>query len=449
MVPRNLMVGISLLALGAGTAAAQTTTNTSEVSQTGTDNSTAVDNNRPGSEQNRSTIIQNGRRNSASVLQIGDFNGSQIRQVGNENLVVHSSRGDANNAESIQTRDLNRSAIRQAGEGQNGSVTQDGNRNLSQIAQGVDAGSNSNFDTNGFFDPLNGTARAGNGNRATVSQVGDDFSSTIRQRASASGVSAGDNRASVRQRGSGNSSNVLQESRGNSATVLQLEGGTTNATRNSTSITQQNTGATSANNPLSNNQANVAVTGQGNSSSVTQNGQNNVARVSQGLGQGSVTQIDQVGSGDANRAAVGQYGSSNIVTIAQNSVAASASVWQQIGTGNSNVRIAQGTGSTGSGKLLEQLLRQCGAGDRQRDAQPDRQRHAGQQSRANAIERGAGGAGRCRSYRQHRPVRLRDRRSSQYREDRPAGQRQQRAGDPGRGRRAFRRVGPGERAIGR
>ncbi len=342
------MVGISVLALGAGSAAAQTTTNTSEVSQTGANNSSAVDNNRPGNDQNRSTILQNGRDNRATVLQVGDFNASQIRQIGDGSAVVHTQRGNIHRAESLQTGNASGSAIRQAGEFNNGSVTQDGDRNVSRIAQGIDAGANSNFDTPGFFDPLNGVARAGNANRAVVSQVGDDLSSTVRQRAGASGVAASDNVANVRQRGRGNSSNIVQESRGNAAQILQFEGGTTAETRNSSSVTQQNTSATAADNPLSNNRANVAVTGQGNTSVLTQNGRNNVARLSQGLGVANRTQISQIGTGDSNRVAVGQYGSRNAITIGQDTVAGNAVVWQQIAGSNSSVEIQQGTGTTGS-----------------------------------------------------------------------------------------------------
>ncbi|MDP9415818.1 MAG: hypothetical protein M3Q08_17390, partial [Pseudomonadota bacterium] len=126
------------------------------------------------------------------------------------------------------------------------------------------------------------------------------------------------------------------------------EGGTTAETRNSTSITQQNTSATSADNPLSNNRANVAVTGQGNTSSLSQNGRNNSARLSQGLGVLNRAQISQIGTGEFNRVAVGQYGSRNAITIAQDTVAGNAVVWQQIAGSNSSVEIQQGTGTTGT-----------------------------------------------------------------------------------------------------
>lgn len=351
MVSRKLMIGISVLALGAGTAHAQTSTNVSDVTQTGTDNVAEVDNARAGNRDNRSTTVQNGNRNRTTVVQIGNVNVSQSQQIGNDNLLVHTQEGDFNQAEGYQLGDNNRTAVRQRGLFNSATVTQDGNRNTSQVAQGVEV---SDAD---FFNALSDQiTRAGDDNRATVNQIGSDLSSTIRQRPAAGGASAGQNVAKVSQRGLGSSSSILQESRGNYAEVFQFEGGAAAGARNSTSITQRNTAATSGDNPVSGNRASVSVRSQGNSSTLVQNGRNNEAEITQGLGQTNTVQINQVGSGDANRAAAAQYGNGNAVTIGQDSAAARASVWQQAGpasnrSSNNSAEIQQGTGTTGSAQF--------------------------------------------------------------------------------------------------
>jgi hypothetical protein len=353
MTARALVIGASLFALAAaGAAQAQTNTNSSEVSQTGTGNVAEIDNARVGNANNTSILVQNGRDNTTSVQQIGTLNASQAQQIGDRNIILHTEEGDINRAESYQTGDANRSAIRQRGESNNAIATQSGNRNLNQIAQGIDATSSLDFSTTGFFDAAVGVARAGNDNRATVRQVGDDLASTIRQRAASGGAAASSNVARVTQRGSGNSSTVVQESRGNSASVFQFQGGNTAATRNTTALVQRNSGATSASNPLSGNVANIAVNGQANSSTVSQNGRNNSVELTQGVGRANVVQVSQVGTDGENRVGVAQYGTSNAITIAQDSVTARADVWQQPGPGgqssNNSVEIQQGTGTTGS-----------------------------------------------------------------------------------------------------
>ena len=350
---RFLIAG-SVLALGAATADAQTSTNTSNVSQTGTGNLLEIENARAGNDFNRSDLIQNGRNNTTTVLQVGDFNASQARQIGDRNRITHSEEGDFNRAESFQNGNDNRSAIRQRGQSNSGTVNQEGNRNLSLIAQGVEAGSSTDFDTTTFFQTQNATTRTGSDNRVQVSQVGDDLASTVRQRAaSGSSAAAGNNIANVQQRGLGSDSVIVQESRGNSATVYQFEGGSTAGSRNRTSIVQNTPTATSTNNPLSNNRADVSVRGQANSSTVRQSGTNNSALVTQGLGTLLVADITQTGTGTGNRVAVGQSGISNSILIAQSSPSARATVWQQAGpstnrSSNNSAEIQQGTGTTGS-----------------------------------------------------------------------------------------------------
>ena len=347
---RVLLVSAAAGALASG-AAAQTTTNTSAISQTGTDNRLAVDNNRLGNEQNRSAVVQNGRRNLVTVLQIGTLNSSQARQVGNDNVIAHSQRGDANQAESIQDGDANGSAVRQGGEFNSAIVAQEGSRNGSRVAQGLEAGSTRDFDGTTFFDVNEGVLRRGNSNKVTVSQVGNDLFSTIRQRAGSSGVAANENTATLRQRGIGSSSTIVQESRGNIARVGLFEGGTSASTRNVAVIGQQNTSATSEANPVSNNRADVAIAGQGNSATVVQNGLNNAARLSVGVGQLNQAQVNQSGAGDPNTVGIGQYGQNNRIVVAQASIASTSTIWQRIASRDNSVDIRQGTGATATDSL--------------------------------------------------------------------------------------------------
>ncbi|HEU0044539.1 hypothetical protein [Sphingomonas sp.] len=351
MTSKTWLVGISSLALAAG--ASGQTANQNNVTQTGTDNVAAVDNARSGNDNNISTIVQNGRVNRASVLQIGDLNTSEARQLGNSNTVAHTQEGNVHRAETFQTSDSNRSAIRQAGNPNSATVTQAGLRNLSQIAQGIDAGANQDFDSATFFN-ANGVARTGGNNRVSISQVGNDFTSTVRQRARAGGgQAADDNRVTVSQRGAGNSSSVVQESRSNFADIFQRDGGITAATRNTTSVVQGNATAGAGATISSNNRVNVAVSGQANSSTTTQDGLNNGAEVTQGLGIGGTVQVIQVGSAGLNRVAIAQYGDSNGVIVSQNTAGATATVWQQAGapsarSRNNAVEVQQGTGTTGT-----------------------------------------------------------------------------------------------------
>lgn len=347
MICRSLFFGVSLFVLGTGTAVAQSQ-NVNDVTQTGSGNTAAVDNSRPGNSGNRSTVVQNGNRNSASILQIGTTNLSRATELGSDNRVLHTQEGDFHQAVTSQSGDASSSAARQRGQFNSVTVTQNGDRNSSRIAQGIEVSDGD------FLNPAAPVAtRAGNDNRATVTQIGNDLGSIIRQRSgSGSRPSASNNSASVQQRGLANSSTILQDSRGNSATVLQFEGGA-QTLRNVTLISQGNSAATQANNPLSNNRANVSVAGQRNSSTISQDGLNNYAEVTQGFGQSLVTAITQVGAGTSTSARVAQYGDASSITIGQNSIGARADVWQQAGpaggrSANNGVEVQQGTGTTGT-----------------------------------------------------------------------------------------------------
>ncbi len=349
----RLMGAVSALVLGAGAAQAQNNTNTSEVSQTGFNNNIAVDNTRPGNDFNRSVVLQNGRDNRVVVLQVGDFNASFARQIGNLNVIVHTQEGDFNRAESNQTDNDNRSAIRQRGVGNSATVDTRGSRNVSLVAQGVEATDRDNYDFSGFFDNLAGATRVGNDNRVTVDQLGDDFSSTIRQRAAAgSAAPASNNTASVLQRGQGNSSTIVQESRGNQARVLQFNGGGSLALQNRTTIEQRTTAAAPSDTTLSNNRADVSVAGQSNVGVVRQDGRNNEVLLTQGRGSGLSTEVVQTGTAGTRAALIAQYAIGSQIRVEQAAAGATATVWQQPGPpeargGNNLAEVAQGTGATG------------------------------------------------------------------------------------------------------
>jgi hypothetical protein len=350
MVLVRFAVAVSAIALSTASAQAQQTTNQSDVSQTGTDNILVIDNARAGNDQNRSSLIQNGTSNRATVIQIGDFNESLIRQIGDRNITNHTEEGDFNRAETVQTGDDHGSAIRQRGLSNSAVVEQQGTRLRSQIAQGSGASATEDFTFAQFYDPNVAATRSGNDNRVSVSQIGTDLNSTVRQRAAAnSSASADNNNGRIIQRGNGNLSTLTQESRGNVAEVFQFQGGNTTTLRNQTTVTQGNSAATSASNPLSNNRASASVAGQSNSGTINQNGRNSNAELSQGLGQG----LTQRGSGVSNLVRVSQAGNTNSVTVAQDSVAAVGDVWQQAGSpegrsSNNSVDLQQGTGTTGS-----------------------------------------------------------------------------------------------------
>jgi hypothetical protein len=343
---QKLFAGLSFIALAASAASAQTSTNQSEITQTGDDNKANVDNARPGNDNNKSTIVQIGNANSVTVLQVGDLNISSIREVGNSNQALHTQDIDLHTADTVQNGNLNRSAVRQRGELNRATVAQDGNRNLSQLSQGVEFNATTDFNGTTFFDPtIEGAGRAADDNRATVRQIGNDLSSTIRQRAAAGGRAADDNVAAITQRGQFNAATILQESRGNSASVFQFDGGSSSALGNSVSVTQRDSAATTGN-PESKNVADVAVSSRSNSATVVQNGRDNVVRLSAGIGESNIAQVTQVGN--AGQALVGQYGVRDALEIGQNSSNARGYIWQQITSRDSSATIQQGTGASGT-----------------------------------------------------------------------------------------------------
>lgn len=323
MSPKALLLGISLAALAAGSAHAQST-NTSQFNQTGTGNNASIDNNVDGNSNNSGTIIQNGTNNNGIAIQRGAFNRSFMQQIGLSNQAGHRQTGTSNSADSRQNGDFNGSFVTQVGNSNTATATQNGFYNTSTVRQGfaVDA------------TIPNGESRSANNNVASIDQSGAGLSSVVNQRAaSASGPAASDNVASIFQRSAGSSSTlqqisqITQESRGNYAELFQFEGSV--AAANSSTIVQRNSTAPSAN-PVSGNAVSVAQRGAGNQSQVTQDGMRNVAQVR--------TQGGGTASGDGNRNIVSQTGNDLAaqVTVGRSTAGAvgnSATITQ---TGNAN-----------------------------------------------------------------------------------------------------------------
>jgi len=401
MTRTRLLIGISAAALAAGTAGAQTTTDANgntAVRSCGTTTGTGANTcaiTQTG-EESRAQITQNGTSNSASISQSGDFDSSTITQNGNSNAAAHTQAGNFQTSTSTQTGDENYSRIDQ-GDGRNSATvrqtttggeagTQNGTGttvfdNVSIIAQGTSQ-------IQGNAAPLTvGTSAAagtpastpgfgGRNNVINVTQNGTNLYSNILQAAVAggeTGPSADRNTATVTQSGTGSSTTIFQRSSGNSATVLLQGGGLETADAgtpaNVSSLTQTNTtvvndgeggyeaGDPGANvdagddddpaagsNPTVGNTANIAIVGQGNSSTVDQNGVLNNVRVSMLNGGSGVTQADVEGRGGE--------------TIAPNRPQGNSTDIEQVGIGN-QARVSsggrtQGFGGSGNSSTITQ-----------------------------------------------------------------------------------------------
>ncbi|HEX8532633.1 MAG TPA: hypothetical protein VF662_00530, partial [Allosphingosinicella sp.] len=197
MVSRHLLIGISTLALAAGTAHAQNNNNQITTSGSGSVGFCSNSN----TNGNFCRIIQVGdndfaqvtqgandptsTRNSGTITQIGDRNDARIQQdYGNDNAGflfqgTSTQRASDNSSELIQFGYLNSATVRQ-----------NGNYNLSQI-----------YSDGGRMDPnsTTGASLAGSGNIVTVTQNSSQDSATQAQTFS-----------SVETIGNGNSVTVLQ-----------------------------------------------------------------------------------------------------------------------------------------------------------------------------------------------------------------------------------------------
>jgi hypothetical protein len=328
MARARLPIGISVAALAAATAAAQTTSDSSGNSATrecAPGNSCTVDNMRGGNERNRAFVRQrNGQGNVASITQNGDDNSSTVEQSGNNNDAEHSQSGDRHTSLTRQTGDNHESVIFQGTRENSATVTQAGAGNISEVTQGT------------FFED---TRFTGEDNIASVSQSGSNLISFIDQSSGSSeGPPADDNSATLAQSGLGSFSEISQFSRGNIGVTRMFEGGVNDATGNRENVSetfQTNSffrqdangrfvtgqGAPDRNNnPRSNNLADVAVRGQQNSSGVLQNGVQNTAIVSMlggGSGNSGNAPSDPMGAGRTVPAGRAEGNSSIVIQIGQ------------------------------------------------------------------------------------------------------------------------------------
>lgn len=338
MILRNVAVGMSVLALADASAAAQTSTNQSSVSQTGTANVANVANNQPGNDFNASTVNQNGIANLADIEQVGDFNISRVRQIGDDNRADHRQIGNRNTADSEQNGNRHVSNVAQRGEDHLAVVAQSGgNRNSSTARQSEDS------------TGRRLTARViqhGSENVSEVVENGSDHVVRVVQGSAQSLPSQG------------NRSQVSSAGTGNMVELFQFEG--TAAAANVSTISQNGSASS----------ASVSMRGFGNTSGVSQSGNNNFARVTM-LGGGTGTALDaETGRGEGNRSVVTQSGSG--VTAAVTAGALTP------GEGLGNLTTVQQTSATGvaAGRNHRADVWQWGAYEtitiRQSDTSPDR-----------------------------------------------------------------------------
>lgn len=303
---RTVTLGISMLAVAASSAAAQTTVsganNKSTIDITGPHNTVTVDNAQPGNENNVSKVVQNGWYNTATVQQVGDVNDAEVSQNGSYNQAHYGQFGNDNIVRSSQVHDKHYSKAEQQGDRNVLHMTQTGGwTNASTVTQtGKDNLVSSRQSGNRNVSEL---LQTGNRNRAVVVQTsGDDNRSTIEQHIDPRIVITGNRHASVEQHGSGNQSSVRQvhwdnvatlvqgtpdllsqnnysiisqRSAGNTARVQMLGYGSEQSRQNNSEIIQQHI------DPITTNSvADVSISGSGNRSHLTQTGGLHVARVS-------------------------------------------------------------------------------------------------------------------------------------------------------------------------
>lgn len=258
------LAGSSLLALMAGTAAAQVTTvgtNRSEVQDSGRDNRAQVENAGEGNDRNNSLVVFNGNGNRATVGQFGDDNSATTREQGDSNI----------------------SAVRQFGFRNSATVVQVGNGNGSSVDQYIDPR------IAVYGDRTVSVEQRGNANSSTVTQVHFNNSATVRQTAD------------------GAVSTIYQYSAGNVATVTMTGGSPDAANRSHVEQTRIDPVVT-------NNVATVNLSGGLNLSYLFQFGANNKADHSSS-GGGNVI----VGRyyGNSLQSSVVQEGFRNFATLTQ------------------------------------------------------------------------------------------------------------------------------------
>ena len=362
MTRKYLLIGISTAALAAGVASAQSNTRftSSNCGAAGTLPNTCTTTQGASSNENSSSITVTGSGNNVTVdQQNGQLETSIVQITGNTNTVVHTQSGLLDNATTTISGNRNNSAISQDGSRNSASVSLTGDRNSGAINQG----------TNGF----------GVSNSATITVTGNSVSGTINQNGRNS-VDAANNRAVFRGNNSGvtasttltQSSTITQSERGNSATVV-LTGGSTTRDANdpdgsgllSSRVTQQNSfygdngsggftapvttsyQPTSSSNPSTGNIVDVSIAGEGNSSTVFQDGVVNYTSMSINRGGAGV-------SAGTNNAATTD--SNNGLTFTGGQTAGNSANISQIGRANSASISIGGRDAAGQQGLGNRLI---------------------------------------------------------------------------------------------
>jgi trimeric autotransporter adhesin len=368
MHTRNLLVGVSALALATTAAQAQ---NVNTISSIGVGNVAECNNETFGRTNNVCTIGQNGNSNRAIADQNSDNNTATIEQTGNNNtgtITQNSSvagigrntasidqTGNRNYTSIFQNRTVgsvgvpahNASVIQSGGAGVTGSlwntatVSQTGRNHDATVVQ-VGRYNTASVNQTGTGDPghlsdinQSSGALAGSGNNATVNQSGNlaRHQSEIEQVTTSGYVNA----ASHTQSGAGNYASTYQAARENSSTINQsgsLGSGDVQQTgvSNSAGLTQGGSSNTATFNQSGNfNQGSQTQSGSGNSGSINQSGVVNTATLTQ--------------SNSSNTAVFTQSGSYNDATQTQSGNGASGTVTQ---SGNSNAATHTQTGFDGS-----------------------------------------------------------------------------------------------------
>jgi hypothetical protein len=344
MVRRHFLLGISISALAASAAGAQTSSdasgNTKSV-QCSPTSACAVDNQATGNERNSGVIEAIGEEHDASIVQRGDDSSSTIEIDGNRGSVEHEQQGDRLTSRTIQAGDDHDSRIFQSGQANSASVSQSG------------AGGNSSDVIQGSFFGL--TTPHGRDNVVSVTQNGTNLASSVSQHTSTSPSSpASSNSATVVQMGAGSTSNIGQYSSGNSAVVRIWEGGLfvspSHRADNVSNVFQSNTSALTS--VPSNHFADVAILGQQNESHVSQSGSNHRAIVSMlggGAGTTGSAPTDPTGEGRTVPADRGLGNSSRVEQVSGSglffeiSVGGAASATTPRGQGNQTLVQQNGT----------------------------------------------------------------------------------------------------------
>ncbi len=226
MTRTQFLIGISVAALAAGTAAAQTNNTATEncSSTSGANNTCDVNNNFSGNTDNTGTINQRGGGgNVAFITQVGDENRSSIDQNGDNNGARNTQNGDDHFHVTTQTGFENFSSVDQ-GDDENSATV---NQTTTNGTRGSASGSTTQFDNQSFI--AQGTSFQNGGGSAATGTAGETPGATP---TSSSQVTPGTATSTQGFAGENNTVNVSQNGTNLFSSVLQAanQNGTTSTT---------------------------------------------------------------------------------------------------------------------------------------------------------------------------------------------------------------------------